>query len=30
MKTNFKFGEINRFNEAIGYNTERVEVKSVF
>ena len=30
MKTNFKFGEINRFNEAIGYNTERVEFKSVF
>ena len=30
MKTNFKFGEINRVNEAIGYNTERVEFKPVF
>ena len=30
MKTNFKFGEINRFNEAIVYNTERVEFKTVF
>lgn len=30
MKTNFKFGEVNRFNEAIVYNAEKVEFKTVF
>ena len=30
MKTNFKFGEVNKFNEAIGYNAEKVEFKTVF
>lgn len=30
MKTNFKFGEVLKFNEAIGYNQEKVEFKSVF
>lgn len=30
MKTNFKFGEVLKFNESIGYNTEKVEFKTVF
>lgn len=30
MKTNFKFGEIIRFNEAVEYNADKVEFKTVF
>lgn len=30
MKTNFKFGEVLKFNEAIEYNSEKVEFKQVF
>ena len=30
MKTNFKFGEVIKFNEAINYNSEKVEFKTVF
>ena len=30
MKTNFKFGEVVKFNEAIGYNSEKVEFRPVF
>ncbi|MCH5231823.1 MAG: cupin domain-containing protein [Muribaculaceae bacterium] len=30
MKTNFKFGEVLRINEAIEYNSEKVEFKTVF
>lgn len=30
MKTNFKFGEVIRFNDAIDYNAERVEFNTVF
>ena len=30
MKTNFKFGEVVKFNEAIEYNSEKVEFKPVF
>ena len=30
MKTNFKFGEVIRFNEAISYNSEKVEFVPVF
>ena len=30
MKTNFKFGEVLKFNEAIEYKTEKVEFKTVF
>lgn len=30
MKTNFKFGEVLKFNEALAYNNERVEFKTVF
>ncbi|MCH5241156.1 MAG: cupin domain-containing protein [Muribaculaceae bacterium] len=30
MKTNFKFGEVIKFNDAIKYNSEKVEFKTVF
>ena len=30
MKTNFKFGEVVKFNEAIDYNNEKVEFKPLF
>ncbi|MCH5238989.1 MAG: cupin domain-containing protein [Muribaculaceae bacterium] len=30
MKTNFKFGEVLKFNELIGYNAEKVEFKQIF
>ena len=30
MKTNFKFGEVLKFNEAFTYNSEKVEFKTVF
>ena len=30
MKTNFKFGEVVRFNEAIEYRAEKPEFKTVF
>lgn len=30
MKTNFKFGESVKFNEAVEYNSEKVEFKTVF
>ena len=30
MKTNFKFGEVIKFNEAVRYNTEKVEFNQVF
>ena len=30
MKTNFKFGEVQKFNEAIKYNSEKVEFVPVF
>lgn len=30
MKTNFKFGEVIKFNEAISYNADKVEFKQVF
>ena len=30
MKTNFKFGEVNRFNEAVDYNTDKPEFRQVF
>ena len=30
MKTNFKFGEVVKFNEAIEYNSAKVEFKQVF
>ena len=30
MKTNFKFGEVIKFNEAITYNADKVEFKQVF
>lgn len=30
MKTNFKFGELQSLNEAIEYNSERVDFKPVF
>ena len=30
MKTNFKFGEVHKFNEAISYNTQKVEFNTVF
>ena len=30
MKTNFKFGEVLKFKDAINYNYEKVEFKTVF
>ena len=30
MKTNFKFGEVVKFNEAIEYSSAKVEFKQVF
>ena len=30
MKTNYKFGETLRFSEAINFNSEKVEFKTVF
>lgn len=30
MKTNFKFGEVLKFNESVDYNSEKVEFKPVF
>lgn len=30
MKTNFKFGEVIKFNDAIKYDSEKVEFKQVF
>ena len=30
MKTNFKFGEVNKLKEAIDYNSEKVEFKTIF
>ena len=30
MKTNFKFGEVLKFNEAVEYNSDKVEFTQVF
>lgn len=30
MKTNFKFGEVIKLNEAVDYNSEKVDFKQVF
>ena len=30
MKTNFRFGEVLKFNEVVEYNSERVEFRPVF
>lgn len=30
MKTNFKFGEVLRLNEAVRYNTEKVTFEQIF
>ena len=30
MKTNFRFGEVIRFNDAVEYNSEKVEFTQVF
>lgn len=30
MKTNFKFGEVLKFNESVEYNSDKVEFKTVF